>query len=708
MGNALYGRDVTPASKAKEGAAKRGITARGIAFLIIAVVCIVVAIVLISRLLAGPEPPGVLRKYVELISDKDYATLVDYVDLGQTSLDEEGFARRNSAIYDGIEAHDFELEVDSYDPVAMAVHYRLSFQTIAGPVSVESLARFAKTSVGYRIKWDDSMIFPSLTADGRVTVLDTPGSRGRILDREGNELAGPGIASSVGIVPGELEDRELAVKSLAGLLDIGAGEIKDALSASWVTDDVFVPIATVPKIYPTGKHMQFGDADLLKEAENQNRMRSIPGVKIVDIDSRSYPLGKAAAHLTGYVQQVNAEDIAEHPDGDYRAGDVIGKAGIEALYEDKLRAHSGIKIVVLDGEGRTVDTIAETPPRNGEDVRLAIDSRLQSALYEQFSSEQGCSVAMNPITGEVLALVSTPAYDPNDFATGIRGKKWSALNDDPARPLYNRFRQVWPPGSSFKPIVAAIGVELGAIDPYEDFGYEGLSWKKDQSWGDYEVTTLRACSPATLENAIVYSDNIYFAKAALKIGANQMCLSLNRLGFANQLPFEIVMSASQYANNGFIENEIQLADSGYGQGQVLVNPLHLACLYTAFLNGGNVLRPALLFEEGSGQKIWIEGAFSPYSVDVVKAALVRAVTDPEGTGYVAFRDDVSLAGKTGTAETKASRDEGATEYGWFAVMTADADAAKPVLVVSMVEGVEGIGGSTYVVSGVSSALESWL
>ena len=376
MSNALYGRDVIPARKAKERAAKRRMAAIGVAFFIAAVVCIIVAIALLSSLLVGQQPPDILRKYVELLSEKNYTTLVDYVDLGQTSLDEEGFARRNSAIYDGIEAHDFELEVDSYDPVALAVHYRLSFQTIAGPVSVDNIARFAKTPVGYRIKWDDSMIFPSLTADGRVTVLDTPGARGSILDREGNMLACSGIASSVRIVPGKLENRELAVRSLAGLLGIGVDEIEGALSASWVTDDAFVPIATVPKIYPTGKHMQFGDADLLKEAENQSRMRSIPGVEIVDVDSRSYPLGTAATHLVGDVEQVNAEDIAEHTDGDYRAGDLIGKTGVEALYEDKLRAHSGIAIVVLDGEGRTIDTIAEVPPRNGEDVRLDIDSRL--------------------------------------------------------------------------------------------------------------------------------------------------------------------------------------------------------------------------------------------------------------------------------------------------------------------------------------------
>ena len=185
-----------------------------------------------------------------------------------------------------------------------------------------------------------------------------------------------------------------------------------------------------------------------------------------------------------------------------------------------------------------------------------------------------------------MALVSTPSYDNNDFIMGLSDEQWTSLNEDENKPMYNRFRQVWCPGSTFKPITAAIGLESGAIDPTEDYGNVGLSWQKDASWGSYYVTTLHAYEPVILENALIYSDNIYFAKAALKIGAEEMERSLDRFGFNEDLPFEIKMSQSQYSNTDSIETEIQLADSGYGQGQILINPLHMACIYSAFAMKG--------------------------------------------------------------------------------------------------------------------------
>ena len=237
-------------------------------------------------------------------------------------------------------------------------------------------------------------------------------------------------------------------------------------------------------------------------------------------------------------------------------------------------------------------------------------------MYEQFKEDKSCSVAMNPYTGEVLALVNTPAYDNNDFIMGLSSEQWTALNEDENKPMYNRFRQVWCPGSTFKPITAAVGLESGAIDSMEDYGNVGLSWQKDASWGSYYVTTLHAYEPVILENALIYSDNIYFAKAALKIGSEEMESSLTGLGFNEELPF--------------------------------------------------------------------------------------------GTGYAAHRDDILLAGKTGTAEIKASKDDiSGTELGWFAIFTAEDTVERPILIISMVEDVKGRGGSGYVVKKDGLVLEEW-
>lgn len=352
--------------------------------------------------------------------------------------------------------------------------------------------------------------------------------------------------------------------------------------------------------------------------------------------------------------------------------------------------------------------LANREVKNGKDVKLTIDARMQLILYERLKEDEGCSVAMNPYTGEVLALVSTPSYNNNQFILGMSQTQWDLLNGDERQPLYNRFRQVWCPGSSFKPVTAAVGLETGAVNPEEDYGKEGLSWQKDSSWGSYYVTTLHEYEPAILENALIYSDNIYFAKAALKIGAENMAEGLRKLGFGESVPFEISMSASRYSNSETIETEVQLADSGYGQGQILVNPLHLACIYTAFCNEGNMIKPYLVYQEDSQAQWWIPEAFSKETAERVLEGMKKVVNSPEGTGYAAHREDMVLAGKTGTAEIKDSKeDTEGTELGWFAVLTPDKNNERPVLIVSMVEDVKGRGGSGYVVEKSSKALELW-
>ena len=315
-------------------------------------------------------------------------------------------------------------------------------------------------------------------------------------------------------------------------------------------------------------------------------------------------------------------------------------------------------------------------------------------------------MAMNPENGEVLALVSTPSFDSNSFIMGMSSREWKALNEDEQNPLYNRFRQVWCPGSSFKPVTCAIGLETGAIHPEKEYKNEGLSWQKDSSWGSYYVTTLHEYEPVTMENALIYSDNIYFAKAALSIGKDELTKGLQGLGFQKELPFPIKMAKSQYSNTGKIETEIQLADSGYGQGQILVNPLHLAGLYSAFLNEGTIKKPVLL--SGQGEEDWISQAFSEDTANTILEALKKVVNEKEGTGYSAHRNDEVLAGKTGTAEIKESKEDASgTELGWFAVFTAEKNVARPILLVSMTEDVKDRGGSGYVVRKDAEVLEQW-
>lgn len=655
------------------------------------------------------SPEELLVEYMNHIPEQKYEEMYAMLNIeASRNISQDDFVKRNSAIYEGIEIQNMTTTVISYDEEKDVVQYQTSFDTVAGNITFENEAFFLKREDGYKLIWTDSLIYPGLSSTDKVRVSTTQAKRGEILDRNERVLAGPGVASSVGIVPGKLENKDSVIEQIAELLEMEPEEIEKKLSAKWVKDDSFVPIKTLRKVEEIELMSMESDEEVIKEHERQQHLLEIKGVMISDTEVRSYPLEDAAAHLVGYVQNVTAEDLEKHAGEGYTTSSVIGRSGAEGLFESELKGQNGCRIYIVDANGDEKEELACRMVEHGKTIKLTIDSELQKALYEQFKEDKSCSAAMNPYTGEVLALVSTPSYDNNDFIMGLSNEKWTTLNEDENKPLYNRFRQVWCPGSTFKPITAAIGLESGAVDPNEDYGNVGLSWQKDASWGSYHVTTLHAYEPVVLENALIYSDNIYFAKAALKIGAEELKDSLLGLGFQEELPFEIVMSKSQYSNTENIETEIQLADSGYGQGQILVNPLHMACIYTAFCNKGNVIKPYLVYSPDAEPEYWIPNAFSENTTNLVLDGIKKVINDSHGTGYAAHREDVLLAGKTGTAEIKASKDDtSGTELGWFAIFTAENTEEHPILIVSMVEDVKGRGGSGYVVEKDKQVLESW-
>lgn len=664
---------------------------------------------------ADRQPDVLLAQYMEYLGKGDYSSMYGMLDAeSRERVGKEEFLERHQNIYEGIEANNFQTEVTGMEKTGKAetmVSYHTKMDSAAGGISFDHQAVFIRDKEkGYALSWNDSMIFPQLTRSDKIRVSTDAAARGKVLDRNGKMLAGPGTASSVGLVPGKMsENRNADIVRLAGLLDVTAESIEKKLEASWVTDDSMVPVRNIEKLEDTELMTDEPSESAQQKAALLEQLLEIPGVMVTDVSVRTYPYGEAASHLTGYVQNVTAEDLEEHKGEGYSSSSVIGRSGMEGLYEKELKGMDGKKIAVVDENGEEVSVLASVPKQDGEDITLTIDAQLQQLLYTQFAEDESCSVAMNPYTGEVLALVSTPSFDSNDFILGMSSEQWDLLNNDETKPMYNRFRQSWCPGSSLKPVIASIGLTKGTFTTGEDFGRSGLSWQKDSGWGDYYVTTLHDYEPATLENALIYSDNIYFAKAALKIGADGLESAFDTLGFRQELPFEIKMSQSQYANEGGIDTEIQLADSGYGQGEMLVNPLHMAALYTAFVNEGDVIKPYLRYQEDIQPETWITQAFDRDAVNTVKSALEQVVNSPDGTGYAAHREDIRLAGKTGTAEIKTAKDDQTgTELGWFAVFTAEPDAEQPLLLISMAEDVKERHGSTYVVEKDKAVLEAYL
>ena len=645
------------------------------------------------------QPEELLTEYIDLLNQGDYADMYDFLtEEAQETTDKETYVNRYKNIYGGIEASDVRIDIadegDKKDEKAetQRVKYTLTMDTIAGELSFDTVAIFTQNEDGdYKMSWDSQDIFPNLYNEDTVKVVTTQAKRGNIYDRNQVELAREGIASSVGLVPGKLpEDRDGAIAQLSELLEISTEKIEKALSAGWVRDDTFVPLRTVAK-----------DAMDLKE-----KLLEIPGVMISDTKVRFYPFGEKAAQLTGYVQNITAEELEKRTGQGYNRNSIIGKAGAERIYEEQLRPKDGYTIEIRNQLGEVKDVVLEKPAENGQDVKLTIDIILQQYLYQEMEGDEGCAVAMDPTTGAVRALVSTPAYDPNDFVMGYTASAWEALNSDESQPLYNRYLAAWTPGSSFKPVVAALGLTAGTLNPDEDVKNDGLKWQKDSSWGDYYVTTLVDYPVKNLENALVHSDNIYFAKAACALGEKDFMKGLDSLGFGEELPFDFAATASGYGSDGRIASETELADSGYGQGKILVNPIHLSSIYSALVNGGNMVKPYLL--NGESATYWKEGVFTKEAADTVLADLYQVVEDSAGTAHAAQRDAFRMAGKTGTAELKISKDDTeGQELGWFVGMCVE-NTEKPLLITMMIEDVKGRGGSHYVIPKVMKGFDEYM
>lgn len=498
---------------------------------------------------SGRTAAETMDEYIAALNNGAYDEMYELLDEeSQKETDQETFTERNKNIYEGIEASNITVEITdegsenrTSGQTTQNLTYQMKMDTMAGELSFTQTATFHKSGrEGYRLSWNDALIFPHLLATDKIRVETLDAKRGSIYDRNGILLAGEGVVSSVGLVPGKMsEDPSADLEKLAELLDTTVESIQNRLSASWVQEDSFVPIREIKK---SGLDMEvLGKAELNEPSEDslEGQLLAIPGVMITDASERVYPLGEAAAHLVGYVQNITAEELEEHEGEGYTANSVIGKSGAESLYEEELRGSAGCQIMMVDEEGQQKELILRKEAVDGTDITLTVDADLQQRLYEQYQTDKSVSVAMNPKTGEVLALVSTPSYDNNLFVLGMSENTWNSLNEDENQSMLNRFRATFVPGSSFKPVVAGIGLSTGTLDPDEDFGAVGTSWQKDASWGNYYVTTLHGTDPSNLENAMILSDNIYFARAALKIGQDTLTEQLDRLGFNERVPFDI-------------------------------------------------------------------------------------------------------------------------------------------------------------------------
>jgi cell division protein ftsI/penicillin-binding protein 2 len=641
----------------KKNIAKIGIKTKMFAFLLV-----VVAIIMIYSNFSSPA--RVIRAFYKNVNNHKYEELYNLV---ETDMSKEEFTNKMKSVYDGMEVSSawVTISINLKNSDVVNLKYVTNLSTVAGKLTFSNKSTLVKVNGKYKIKWDNSFLYPKLKNNQKIRVSTLKAKRGAIYDRNKNILAKDAKAYSIGIVAGKIKsDDEL--RAMSKLLNITYKDIKAELAKPYVVDGTFVHLKNIDR----------------EQQELKTALLKIPAVKIIDYDIREYPYNEKLSTLLGFVQNDD------------------GKSGLELTFNSQLKGLNGCEIYV-DDDGINVDTILKKDRVNGKNIDLTIDVKLQELIYEKFKDVESATVAMNYTTGEILALVSTPSYETNKISLGISDNEWNEIVNNKKKPLFTRFLSKYTPGSTMKPIVAAIGLDTDSFTDIENFGRSVKSWQKDSSWKDFYVTTLEVYNgESNLEKALIHSDNVYFAKAALKIGKNLFKQELDRYGFNKPLNFEQNTDISVYGN---IDSEAKLAVSGFGQGEMEVNPIFMAKIYSAFANNGNAVTPYILQKEGNDQNtVNSVNLIKPLTANKIKNDLKKVID--EGTGKLAKIDGKNLYGKTGTAEIKMNKDDkSGEEIGWFNVF----DDNK-LLIVNMVENAKKLNGSKFSVKNLREVFDKYV
>ncbi|MBS4534497.1 penicillin-binding transpeptidase domain-containing protein [Clostridium sp. D2Q-14] len=638
--------------------------------------------------------------YKEKWESKDYEGMYEMLSTeSKEYISKEDFLDRYNNIYKGIGAKNISIEVDENKEEDI-ISFSINMDTVAGNVDIPD---YKLTMVPeeiddenvWAVDWDESLIFPEMTLEDKVRVDTIESTRGEIYDRNGEGLAVNGTLINVGIHPKEFEEGNVGskIKQMTKILDIEASIIQDKLDQN-TNPDYFVPIVK----------LSYDDNEKL------SKVMGIEGVTQKEVKGRVYPGGEAFGALIGYINPITAEELEELEEDGYTSQSMVGKLGLESVFEDRLKAQDG-KVIYISkiNNGQEIEqiTIGKTEAKDGENVQLTIDKELQEKMYKEMDKDVGAATALDPKSGEVLALVSSPSFDSNLYSTYITNSQKAEWDNSDVNVFNNRFNSVYSPGSTFKLITGAIGLEKGVIKPNKKMNIEGKQWQPDSSWGKYKITRVNdKINQVNLTDAFVYSDNIYFARTALNIGAKDFIKEAKKFGLGEKLSFSYPIAKSQVANDEKIDKDTLLANTGYGQGEVLMSPLHVSLVYSSLVNDGNIVNPLLEMKEGNSPTLWKENVIEKENIDILLNSLIEVIENEKGTGNDAKISGIKLAGKTGTAELKKSlEDEDGEENGWFVAM----DTENPDIVISMmIENVRNRGGSHHVVPKVRNILDYYL
>lgn len=639
------------------------------------------------------DPKPFLDNYVQLLNAYNfgacYALLAPDTQEAITLVD---FTQRYQNIFDGI---DFQGLTISYGDLTVEAGKRY-LQSATLTYSSALLDEFTQDVVfsldysdndsTFYLNWTPAMIFTDLTSSTEVKLRTLRPARGEILDSEHNAYAINSYAESVYVQPSKIEDTSYTVTALASILGMTTVDVEKVLSSSAAVKYD----SAVIKAYPPGG---------ISEA-TESALTTLPGVG-VDRTSmtpiRYYPNGSFFAHSMGYTSAITAEELSKLDSSRYDISSYVGRTGLEAAYEDILCGTKGYSLDIYSSDGQRLSTVARKEKVDGLDLEVTLDYDLQcraEEMLEQLKDEgnAGAAVVLEPTTGEVLAISSFPDFDPNLFVLNSDPETLASyVAADSNSPLYNRAVQgSYIPGSTVKPLIAAMALDDGVVDENYEFTGEIIKkqWTPKGYWPYPPITRVSNYSgPVNMSNAITKSDNIYFADVALKAGWEKLEPFLKMIGFDERIPFDLRVSKPGYLNSGNYENMQLLAATGYGQGELIISPLQMACIFSSLANNGDVMTPRLVRAtrrmEGTdyavvdeySESVWKENIISDHALSTIVPMLRRVVE--EGSGRKIHINGLTICGKTGTAEIGSDKTR---EIAWMIAFVENADYNRLVCV----------------------------
>lgn len=502
-------------------------------------------------------------------------------------------------------------------------------------------------------------------ADGnRIRIVPSMAPRGTFYDRNGELLVTNRPGFSVSLLPLTAPISDDVIARLSDLLKVPTDDIKTKIAGHSGFNPIRIKTDVTPDI-----------VSIIEEQKSQ-----YPGVVIEVTPIRDYILKQEGAHTFGYVSEINDTELEKMKDEGYKSGDIIGKFGIEKIYDKELRGENGGQQVEVDVSGKPVQILGRKEPVPGDDLELTIDIKLQQAAEKavdeqltQIGAHAAAAVVMNPQTGEILAMVSRPAFDPNLFAHGISSKEWNQLNNNPYHPMDNKtITGEYPPGSTFKIVTGTAALTEGVVTPDEQIFDSGHHWIIPKGNADGE-----ALGWLNFRSALAHSDNVYFYEMGNRLGIDRLEKYARMFGLGAKtgidLPYEAsgLVANRRYKEKNFDDGEWYLSetfDAAIGQGFNLVTPLQAAMVMGEIAADGKRYKPhvvnRIIAPDGSVVKDFQPELLSQLDVPEEDIKLVQdGLHDVTkyGTAASSFRGfTVDIAGKTGTAENSQGRD-----HGWF-------------------------------------------